>query len=136
MKLNLDCLILIIKKLQNDKNSLHSCLLVNKEWCNIIVPILWKHSLNVPIRNVFEIILSCLSSSSKQILINNDIKLPLLTKTPLFNYISFCKFPVPGDVNGIIEMVLGKLNSYDKKSNILEREIYKLFISQCKNIES
>src|SRR3954453_22611372 len=98
-KLNVDCHSLIFNELQRDKNSLHSCLLVNKEWCNVVIPILWKnHSeegLEKKQKNFFNTILSCLPSSSKQLLSDNDIKLPstILLKPTLFNYISFCKFP-------------------------------------------
>src|SRR3954453_3288350 len=94
-----------------DKNSLHSCLLVNKEWCNIVVPILWKeyslHGENSQNEKLFNTILSCLPSSSKQLLFYNDIKLPstILLKTPLFNYIRFCKFPKTDFINKIIKMV-------------------------------
>ena len=76
-----------------DRNSLHSCLLVNKEWCNIVVPILWnRYSWSKSEKKLFNIILSCLPSSSKQLLSDNDIKLPstIILKPSLFNYISFC----------------------------------------------
>src|SRR3954452_11912447 len=87
-KLNVDCLILIFDEL-TDKNSLHSCLLVNKEWCKLVVPILWKKYSreNEGSRKFLNTILSCLSTSSKKILSDNDIKLPstILLKSPLFN---------------------------------------------------
>ena len=41
-KLNVDCLNLIFNELQADEASLYSCLLVNKEWCSVVAPILWK----------------------------------------------------------------------------------------------
>jgi hypothetical protein len=41
--LNRDVLYLIIEQLQDDANTLCSCLLVNKTWCEIIIPILWKN---------------------------------------------------------------------------------------------
>src|SRR3954454_6274350 len=129
-KLHIDCLILIFNQL--DKNSLYSCLLVNKEWCDIVVPILWKqHKWEEKLLNT---ILSCLPFSSKQLLSDNDIKLPLtiLSKSTLFNYISFCKFPNFYVMDKIIkeEFHAGDLN----KKFLLEQEIYKLFVSQCKNI--
>src|SRR3954449_3927219 len=74
INLNVDCLNLIFNELR-DKNSLHSCLLVNKEWCNIVVPILWKeyslHGENSQNEKLFNTILSCLPSSSKQLLFYN-----------------------------------------------------------------
>src|SRR2546421_12958983 len=38
-----DVLYLILKELQYEYNYLHSCLLVNKVWCEISAPILWKN---------------------------------------------------------------------------------------------
>src|ERR1044072_2162511 len=109
-KLNVDCLYLIFNELTDNK-SLYSCLLVNKEWCNIVVPILWKKCLKNYLYGdeirLFNTILSCLPLSSKQLLSDNDIKLPstILLKTPLFNYISFCEFPDSEFVNDIVTMV-------------------------------
>ncbi|CAB5165175.1 unnamed protein product [Rhizophagus irregularis] len=168
-KINIDCFNLIINELRMDKRSLRSCLLVNKEWCNIAVPILWKnHSWcneDKP-EKLFTAIFSCLPSSSKQILSDYNIKLPS-TKSPLFNYVSFCEFPKPKIINKIIGIVLkGRYNReilydgetldygktlYDNEKlddreelddkeeldekNILEREIYKLFVEQCKGVK-
>jgi hypothetical protein len=77
-KLNINCLILIFNNLRADNNSLYSCLLVNKEWCHLIVPILWeKHYIYVVGENVkiiSNIIFSCLSTSSQQLLFDNDIR--------------------------------------------------------------
>ena len=137
-KLNVDCLFLIFNELLEDSNSLYSCLLVNKEWCNVVAPILWgiyswgnRSELE---KKVYNIILSCLPSPSKQLLFNNNIELPstILLKPPLFNYISFCPYPSTSIINEIIGMV--ELNN-DNKRNFLEQEIYKLFVSQCKDIK-
>ena len=90
LQLNIDVLVLIFKKLQ-DRKSLHSCILVNREWCCLVVPILWKeysyYDENESI--FFNTILSFLPPFSKQFLSDNDIKLPStnLLKPPLFNYI-------------------------------------------------
>ncbi|CAB4418632.1 unnamed protein product [Rhizophagus irregularis] len=136
-EINLDCLVLIFNVLINDEKSLHSCLLVNKKWCNIVVPILWKRcflgEINEKLCNA---ILSFLPSSSKKLLSNNDIKLPSLTlsKFPLFNYISFCRYISPDNVDEIIDIVLKNLCN-DHRRNLMEQEIYKLFISQCKNVK-
>ena len=101
-KLNIDCLVLIFNEME--KNSLYSCLLVNKEWCNIVVPILWKkiswydHPDSLTDnseKRLFNTILSCLPPSSKQLLSDNGVKLPseVLSGAPLFDYIGFCEFP-------------------------------------------
>jgi hypothetical protein len=145
-KLNIDCLILIINELRKYRKSLFSCLLVNKEWCYLIVPILWEkypyYFNHEKSKEKFsDTILSCLPISSKQLLFDNDIKLPstILLKPLTFNYVSFCKFLRDENIDNIInvvfkEEILNKEN-YSKKRNVLEQEIYKLFISQCKNIK-
>src|ERR1700753_3807320 len=100
-KLNIDCLVLIFDEME--KKSLYSCLLVNKEWCNIVVPILWKKFswdlkfpyVEVNSKKLFNTIFSCLPPSSKQLLSDNGVKLPsaVLSGAPLFDYIGFCEFP-------------------------------------------
>src|SRR2546421_260993 len=142
-KLNVDCLILIFNELLTDKNALHSCLFVNKEWCNIVVPILWnEYSFRTltegdegSCKKFFNTIISCLPSSSTQLLSDNDIKLPstIFLKPPLFNYVSFCKF---NDVNLIVHMAFEEdFDPEGPKEKLLEQEIYKLFVSQCKNVK-
>src|ERR1044071_3946096 len=43
IKLNRDILYLLFEELQSDPKSLFSCLLVNRLWCETVVPILWKN---------------------------------------------------------------------------------------------
>ncbi|CAB5179909.1 unnamed protein product [Rhizophagus irregularis] len=139
-RLNIDCLILIFNELRTDKKSLHSCLLVNKVWCHLVVPILWgKYPWYVIDRKESEklinVIISQLSSSSRKFLSENNVSLSstILSKPLTFNYVSLCKFPGAENVSNIINIV----NNYDftKRRDLLEQEIYKLFISQCKNIK-
>ena len=141
--LSLDCLILIFDELSelNESfiqriNYLYCCLLVNKEWCNIVVPILWKKSSSIysyeKVEKLFNTILSCLSLSSKQFLTDNDIKLPSIIplKPPLFNYANFCRFPDYGIISKITTMVFkeelkaGQQIS-DNKRNLLEQALQK-----------
>src|ERR1043165_1410723 len=133
-KLNVDCLYLIFNELTN-KNSLYPFILVNKEWYNMAVPILCKkyswNEMNEDLeKKLYNTILSCLPSSSKQLISENDIKLPS-TKTPLFNYVSFCIFPNFMEVVSIVNMVLEEeFDPRNLKQIFLEQEIYKLFVSQ------
>ncbi|PKC60723.1 hypothetical protein RhiirA1_467643 [Rhizophagus irregularis] len=140
-KLNIHCLILIFDELRADKKSLYSCLLVNKEWCYLVIPILWKNyptyfiMISEKSREKFSnIILSCLPKSSKQLLLENNIKLPqtILSKTPTFNYVSLYKFLEAKIINNITNVVF---KDFSKKRNLLEQEIYKLFVSQCEGIK-
>ncbi|RIA92878.1 hypothetical protein C1645_735984 [Glomus cerebriforme] len=145
-RLNVDCLRLIFNELKFNKKFLHTCLLVNREWCHLIVPILWKkyswdYDHEESEKKLFNTILSYLPSSSRQFLLDNDVKLPskIFLKPQLFNYISFCKYLEAEIINKIIGMVFDQVDEintaeYDRK-NLLEQEIYKLFISRCKNLK-
>jgi hypothetical protein len=144
--LNLDCFNLILDELQLNESWLYSCLLVNKEWCRLVIPILWReHSWDYnnkeSEKKIFNIILSCLPKSSKQFLFDNNINLPstIILKPLSFNYISFCKFPTIENMDDILYMVfedeISNNIDYLTKKNLLEQEIYKLFVSQCKNVK-
>jgi hypothetical protein len=143
--LNLDCLRLIFSILQTDKRSLYYCLLVNKEWCRVIVPILWrKHSWHFnhgKLETKFlRMILTHLPSSSRKLLSDNGVKLSseIIFKPLSFNYVSFCKYIEADTIEKIISMgfdleTFGERNLFIRK--LLKQELYKLFVSQCKNVQ-
>src|SRR6185437_2993988 len=99
MNLIKDTLVLIFEELKNDKNTLYSCLLVNKTWCITTIPILWKNPgkyfLEKNSKNMlYNVILLHLSEESRDILKNEGIN-NTLTETyryPLFNYIGFWRY--------------------------------------------
>ncbi|CAB4407617.1 unnamed protein product [Rhizophagus irregularis] len=106
--LNEDILYLIFfKELQDDKNTLYSCLLVNKTWCEIIIPILWKNPWKKRNEKIlFNIIFSYLSDELKN---NLCQKIDFLTdsyKKPLFDYISFCRHLNFVEIERIIDMYI------------------------------
>src|SRR6266498_1235696 len=68
-----------------DKVSLHSCLLVNRFWCEVSVPILWTSIQN------YNTLIACLPNESKEILYENEIIISTPTSKPLFNYVTFIK---------------------------------------------
>ena len=82
-----------------DKKSLHLCLSVNRTWCEIIVPILWKDPWKYLKREkeklLLRIIISHLPDKSRNkvcqdilLFTNSYVK---YDERPLFNYISFCR---------------------------------------------
>ncbi|GBC01743.1 hypothetical protein RclHR1_04310004 [Rhizophagus clarus] len=103
-KLNCDILLLIFKELHyaniegsvvisNVINTLYRCLLVNKTWCKLIIPILWEGILGDLIfrREIscYNIIISHLPNEAKELLKDtSDISII----TPQINYIRFCKY--------------------------------------------
>src|ERR1044071_2976999 len=99
-----DCLNEIFEYLEKDKISLHSCLLVNRLWCEVAVRILWRdvwdfqydtyypHGLYTSTPSVvLNTLVACLSNESKGLLHTNGIFIQTSLKPPLFNYISFIK---------------------------------------------
>jgi len=62
-----ECLDEIFEYLANDKNTLYSCLLVNRLWCGVSVRILWRSVWN------YGTLINCLPNESKEILHRNKI---------------------------------------------------------------
>jgi hypothetical protein len=93
---NKDIILLILNELQLDKNSLYSCLLINKFWCETTIPILWKNPWkDLPRekeKSQSKVIVSHLSNEVRENLKRkHDIILPEAMKLS-FNYISFCRY--------------------------------------------
>ncbi|GBC10709.1 hypothetical protein RclHR1_09840005 [Rhizophagus clarus] len=136
LKLNKDVLFLLISEnFQDDKKTLYSCLLVNKIWCEVTVPILWKNPWKNPWKYIshekershLNIIISHLSNETRNNLRNKGIDLIAIQQKPLFNYISFCKYLNLSCFDRIISII----NNFDKiKISIISNEILKLFINK------
>ncbi len=110
-----DCLNEIFEHLE-DKVTLHSCLLVDRLWCEVSVQILWKSIWN------YNTLIACLPNESKEILHKNKIFISTPTsKPPLFNYVIFIKSL---STNEIVRNILNK----DKY--IVVQEILKMFMKQ------
>src|SRR5436190_20615753 len=113
-----DCLNEIFEYLEDDKITLHSCLLVNRLWCKASVRILWsdiwsfKCSVSYECQlemdsAILSTLVSCLPNESKEFLLKNEIFISTPTsKPPLFNYVSFCKVLSVNDISRIIHETL------------------------------
>src|SRR6266511_2362433 len=79
-----ECLSEIFEHLEN--NALRSCLLVNRFWCEVSVPILWTSIQN------YNTLFACLPNESKEIL-NKYVNILLTpnSKPLLFNYVVYVK---------------------------------------------
>src|SRR5256885_16720269 len=99
-----DCLNEIFEYLEGDGATLHSCLLVNRLWCEVSVRILWRS-----IRN-YNTLIACLPNESKEILYQNRIitSASAASNPPIFNYASFCKVLSISQVNHEIRQLLKK----------------------------
>jgi hypothetical protein len=140
-----DCLRMIFNELQYDSSSLYSCILVNRFWCRVALPILWKNPLTlnkISHFKLYNMIIYLLPTSSKKLLFDNITELPLckFSGKPLFNYISFFSRISPNFINNMASVLINEEIGFNKfreeyKKNLLEQEIYKLFISNCKDIK-
>jgi hypothetical protein len=126
-KLNRDVLCLILEELRDNENTLCSCLSINKIFCEIIIPILWKNPWKFLKKGkeklLLNVIISHLSNESKNNLIQNNLSINSYQK-PLFNYITFCKHL---NLN-IIQKII--YNNYKVKIGIIKNEIFNLFINE------
>src|SRR5436190_20812618 len=105
-KLPVDCLNEIFEYLEDDADTLRSCLLVNRLWCEVSVRILWRS-----IRN-YNTLIACLPNESRDILYKNRIIISNSTsKHPLFNYIIFIKSLSIREINSIIKNILKNYQS-------------------------
>src|SRR5205814_8120500 len=89
-KLNKDVLFLLFEELQDDSKSLFSCLLVNKLWCETVVPILWRNPWCYYYNtrsSLYYIITFYLPDNVKEFLTRQGIQLPSVPTQPLlFDY--------------------------------------------------
>ncbi|KAF0461853.1 hypothetical protein F8M41_000348 [Gigaspora margarita] len=89
IKLPIECLLIIFNNFQNDSKSLYSCLLVNRYWCRIVVPILWRNiGEKLGNRKLINTCLLSLNAEEQVLLIPFKIFLSNYSK-PLFEYTSY-----------------------------------------------
>ncbi|RIA80453.1 hypothetical protein C1645_882157 [Glomus cerebriforme] len=124
-----DILYLIFEELENDKKTLRSCLSINKTWCEMIVPVLWKNPWKYlksgKGKLLLKVIISHLSDKSRNDLIQRFNFLKNLYQKPLFDYISYCKILNFNEIKKIIHTI-------DEKSDIpiIENAIINLLINK------
>jgi hypothetical protein len=85
----------IIQYLHNDHITLSSCILVNRLWCRIAIPLLWEDPFSISTKNYnfIEIYLKYLDEKDKKKLQEYNIKIDSYNSnnTLLFNYPNFIK---------------------------------------------
>ncbi|CAB4387275.1 hypothetical protein GLOIN_2v1784405 [Rhizophagus irregularis DAOM 181602=DAOM 197198] len=139
-KLSIDCLNEIFEYLE--KETLHSCLLVNRLWCESSVRFFWRDGWNYNTLNYCTLI-SCLPEESKEILNKNEIIIPTPTsKPPIFNYATFCKVLSINQAHHMIKNLIKNSNQQNiftrdlnNNTNIVMQEICKLFMRQITSLK-
>ncbi|PKY25071.1 hypothetical protein RhiirB3_439863 [Rhizophagus irregularis] len=125
----------VIKYFQNDDYStLHSCLLVNRLWCRLAIPLLWENpfSINTGNYNFIEIYLHNLNDDDFNTKLNehNIVNNSLLSNL-LFNYPKFLKYL---NIRKFILSVNKWLESAIITSNTTNRSNFKVLIDICATI--
>ncbi|GBB88024.1 hypothetical protein RclHR1_14540003 [Rhizophagus clarus] len=142
-----DCLNEIFEYLERDKVTLYSCLLVNRLWCEVSVRILWRNVWNAkPIAYgrirpysrhrrlkvkpaILNTLIACLPNNSKTHLLEKGIlNSTQISKTPLFDYISFCKVL---SIHVIGQMIIDVF----KNQKYLTKEIIKMFMNKISSVK-
>src|SRR6266498_1603120 len=127
-----DCLNEIFEHLEDDRFTLYSCILVNRFWCEVSVRIFWRENLSI---SNFSTLIACLPNESKEILNENGIIISTPTsKSPTFNYASFCKVLSINHVHYMIEKLFNQqsISTHNIYKNVLivMQEICKMFMNQ------
>ena len=139
--LNKDILYILFEELQSDSNSLFSCLLVNRLWCETVVPILWKnpwcHEDNMDYQkksSLYHIIIISLPHDVKESLTSQGIQLfPASTshQPPSFDYLSFCR-----SINiKVVKEIISLGSSVTCNQFLLQQEIYSLFMNKLSEVK-
>ncbi|RGB32951.1 hypothetical protein C1646_762267 [Rhizophagus diaphanus] len=129
----------IIKYFQNDFSTLHSCILVNRLWCRITIPLLWENPFSIPTNNYkfIEFYLNNLNDELKTKLNEYKVIDNLLNSNTLFNYLSFIKCLNICRIVNFIDKWSGdilrtsKLENRDSESNfkkLIQTSLFKTFI--------
>src|SRR5947199_480261 len=138
-----DCLSDVFENLEDDKATLHSCLLVNRLWCKVSVRILWRNCVTYNGQpkialSILSTLISCLPNNSKELLHKNEIFISTPTsKPPLFNYVSFLKVLSINDIVEIIHNVVKNVPfGLNRKCCLVTKELLKTFMNQVSSLKS
>src|SRR5436853_93390 len=157
-----ECLNEILENLEEDINSLHSCLLVNRLWCEISVRILWRDNWKYSIKyrrrypphanmtlgiiaTTFDTLIACLPNESKELFHKYGIFISMPTSNPpTFNYPSFCKVLSIDMIGHMVDEVLKRFpynntpnTSLCKKDRdcLIMEEMVKMFMNQISSLK-
>ncbi|POG67099.1 hypothetical protein GLOIN_2v1650344, partial [Rhizophagus irregularis DAOM 181602=DAOM 197198] len=121
----------VIKYFQNDDYStLHSCLLVNRLWCRLAIPLLWENpfSINTGNYNFIEIYLHNLNNDdfntklNEHNIVNNSVPSNLLFNYPKFlKYLNIRKFIL--SVNKWLESAIITSNPKNRFKIFIENKV-------------
>src|SRR5947207_3280113 len=125
----------------DDLETLGSCLLVNRKWCEAVVPVMWRNPWALSwfnwreksTRSITSTIYALLPHDIKTAFITNGISIsPPTTKVPLFNYVRYIQVLEHRHIKGLIHGIFNyeRYNSLNTNDNlmIVERLLYSFFL--------
>jgi hypothetical protein len=126
----------IIQYFRNDISTLHSCILVNRLWCRLAIPLLWEDpfSLKYPKNYCYiEVYLHNLNNDDITQLNELGISNDLFSSNMLFNYPSFIKHLNTPKIGDSIEKWLAtiRISNYSTQINykkLIYRLLFRIFI--------
>jgi hypothetical protein len=121
----------IIQYFRNDFSTLHSCILVNRLWCRLAIPLLWENpfSLEYPKNyRYIEVYLQNLNDDDKTQLNEYGISNDLLSSNVLFDYLSFIKHLDIHKISDTIEKWVSTIISFSNYSTQMyyKKLVYRL----------
>ncbi|GBB91427.1 hypothetical protein RclHR1_18710002 [Rhizophagus clarus] len=135
----------IIQYFRNDFSTLYSCILINRIWCRLTIPLLWENPFSNPTKN-YQIIEIYLNEQDKKKLneYGMNIKIPSSNNNnnnTLFNYPKFIKIINLREIQRCIEQWI--LMNCDTKKHytetiikIIYKSIFQSFINNKANLNT
>ncbi|UZN98883.1 uncharacterized protein OCT59_000168 [Rhizophagus irregularis] len=128
----------IIQHLRKDFSTLYSCILVNRLWCRLAIPLLWEDPFCIPTQNYsyIEIYLSYLKEDDKEKFNEYGIINNLLpSNTLLFNYPSLIKYLKTTRICFSVETSISSIVfdfhiTNDNNRSLIEKCLLQIIISQ------
>ncbi|KAF0429118.1 RNI-like protein [Gigaspora margarita] len=136
IKLPNECYYPIFNNLQDNYKNLLSCALVNRQWCRIIIPILWSKAKNhLNDRRLITIFLLMLNTKEQALLIPFNIILPS-HPVPLFKYANYIT-SINDDLDYGITRWL-RYNKYEtgRLKNVVKFSLISMFQRTNKSLKS
>ncbi|PKY20301.1 hypothetical protein RhiirB3_433570 [Rhizophagus irregularis] len=146
----------IIKYFQDDFPTLYSCILVNRLWCRLTIPLLWKDPFSISTGNYkfIGIYLNNLKGDLKTKLNDYEIDKLLPLNNTLFNYPSFIKYlntkEIITSIEKWFEISVGTLIKFKKRyfiknaylnlktdfKRLIHMSLFKIFIENEVNLHT
>ncbi|EXX67261.1 uncharacterized protein OCT59_000189 [Rhizophagus irregularis] len=130
----------IVQYFRKDFSTLYSCILVNRFWCRLAIPLLWEDPFSAPTKNYHCIeIYSHYFNEDSKAKFNGYGIYDLVPTYTLFNYPSFIKYLNMQNIRHSIGKWIETLMKYDycnKLGNLVYKSLFEIFIGNGGNLHS